>query len=77
MLFVTIKYDRCARHVQDDSSAVCGLSLRLHVSVVLYYILFFVYGPSDVYMPSDIPVRFHKLIDYTFTALSFSTLDVI
>ena len=26
---------------------------------------------------SDNPVRFHKLIDYTFTALSFSTIDLI
>lgn len=40
-------------HVQDDVSAVCGLSLRLHVlSVVLFSNFLFVYRPSDVYKGS-------------------------
>lgn len=40
----------CVRHVQVDASAVCDLSFCLHVlPVVLFFSLFFVYGPSDVY----------------------------
>ena len=60
------------RHIQDDASAVCGLFVYMYQSFCLLFFSLCMGLLMYTKVASDNPVGFHKLKDYTFTALSFS-----